>query len=61
MVTIESVEAATINLPLAQPVQIATRRIAGRFYTLVRVRCSDGSTGIGICHSGTRFGGLAPV
>ncbi|MDE1991826.1 MAG: mandelate racemase/muconate lactonizing enzyme family protein [Rhizobiaceae bacterium] len=59
MITIESVAACTINLPLANPVQIATRRIAGRFYTLVRVRCSDGSEGVGICHSGTRFGGLA--
>ena len=59
MTTIESVEACTINLPLAKPVQIATRQIAGRYYTLVRVRCTDGSMGIGICHSGTRFGGLA--
>jgi L-alanine-DL-glutamate epimerase-like enolase superfamily enzyme len=61
MITIQSVEACTISLPLERPVQIATRKIAGRFYTLVRVRCTDGSTGIGICHSGTRYGGLATI
>ncbi|WP_439627121.1 mandelate racemase/muconate lactonizing enzyme family protein [Shinella sp.] len=59
MSVIEAIEACTVNLTLTKPVQLSTRRIEKRCYTLVRIRCTDGSTGIGICHGGTRYGGLA--
>lgn len=59
MVSITEVEARTVRIALANPVAFSTRKVDARHYTLVRVTCSDGSTGIGFCHGGTRYGGLA--
>ena len=61
MVTITSVKAATVSIPLEAPVRFSTRTVAHRFYTLVMVACSDGSHGIGFCHCGNRFGELATL
>ncbi len=59
MSTIERVEARTIRIPLAAPVAFSTRKVEARHYTLVRITCGDGTSGIGFCHGGTRYGGLA--
>lgn len=59
MVTITSVESCTVCIPLGTPVTFSTRQVAQRFYSLVRIGCSDGSCGIGYCHGGNRFGDLA--
>lgn len=61
MVTITSVQSRTIRIPLNTPVTFSTRSVAQRFYTLVRIECSDGSHGIGFCHGGNRFGDLATL
>lgn len=58
MVSITAVEARTVRIPLSQPVSFSTRRVAARHYTMVRITCSDGSSGIGFCHAGTRSGTL---
>lgn len=50
--TIASVEALALALPLDAPVALSSRRVAERHYTLVRVRDSDGATGIGFCYAG---------
>lgn len=50
--TIASVEALALALPLDAPVALSSRRIDERHYTLVRVRDSDGVTGIGFCYAG---------
>jgi L-alanine-DL-glutamate epimerase-like enolase superfamily enzyme len=49
-----AVDACGIRIPLAKPVTFSTRRVEARFYTLVRIRTSDGAEGIGLCHAGTR-------
>lgn len=50
--TISSVEALALALPLEAPVSLSSRRVAERHYTLVRIRDSDGGTGIGFCYAG---------
>lgn len=59
MTRITSIEARTVRVPLAKPATFSTRRIDARHYTLVRLATDDGATGIGFCHGGTRYGGLA--
>jgi len=59
MVQISRVEACTVRVPLASPVSFSTRKVDARHYTLVRVETSDGTVGYGVCHGGTRHGGLA--
>ena len=59
MTSITKVLARSVRIPLENPVAISNRKIAGRFYTLVRVECDDGSHGIGFCHGGTRTGDLS--
>lgn len=61
MVTITSVRARTVCIPLGTPVTFSTRKVAQRYYTLVRIECSDDSYGIGFCHCGDRFGDLATL
>ncbi len=61
METITSVRARTVCIPLKRAVTFSTRSVARRFYTLVRIECSDGSHGIGFCHCGNRFGDLATM
>ena len=58
-VTITSVQARTVRVPLAAPVAFSTRRIDARHYTIVRLTTSDDVTGYGVCHGGTKFGQLA--
>lgn len=53
-----SVEACTVRVPLDRVTTFATRTVAARDYGLVRVRTSDGVTGIGFCYAGSAGGGL---
>lgn len=55
---IVSVEACTVRVPLDRVTTFATRTVAARDYGLVRVRTSDGVTGIGFCYVGSTGGGL---
>jgi L-alanine-DL-glutamate epimerase-like enolase superfamily enzyme len=56
VVTIQSVLARTVVIPMRRDVSFSTRAVRARAYTLVRVECSDGSYGLGIAqHGGSRF------
>lgn len=56
MVTIRAVQARTVVIPMRRDVAFSTRAVGARAYTLVRLECTDDSTGIGIVqHGGSRF------
>jgi len=55
---IVAVEARTIRVPLERQTAFATRVVAARDYTVVRVKTADGYEGIGFCYSGSRAGAL---
>ena len=55
---IEIVSACTVRVPLKVPTSFSTRRVLAREYALVRVRGTDGVTGIGFCYGGNNAGGL---
>lgn len=52
MTKIEAVEVLPVALPLEAPIAFSTRQVSDRHYTLVRIRDSDGVTGIGFCYAG---------
>ena len=58
---VTAVEAATCVVPLERGIAFATRAVAERHYTLVRVRTDTGAEGIGFCYGGTRGGRLATL
>src|ERR1700754_890957 len=55
---IVSVEARTVRVPLDRVTSFATRVVAARDYTLVRIKTADGHHGIGFCYGGHRAGSL---
>jgi L-alanine-DL-glutamate epimerase-like enolase superfamily enzyme len=55
---IVAVQARTIRIPLEYPTAFATRSVAARDYTIVRIETADGQHGIGFCYSGSRAGVL---
>ncbi len=59
MVRVLSVEACTAVVPLTNATSFATRSVTARQYSLVRVRCDDGSHGIGFCYGGSASGELS--
>jgi L-alanine-DL-glutamate epimerase-like enolase superfamily enzyme len=61
MPIITKIESCTVRVPLDKPVSFSTRRIDGRFYTLVRIICNDGSVGHGFCHAGSQTGVLTTI
>ena len=59
--TILSVQANTVVVPLEVDTAIATRAIRNREYTLVRIKNSSGQTGIGFCYGGSKAGHLSTL
>jgi len=55
-ITIESVETLLVDLPTIRPHKLSMATMNGQTLMLVRVRCSDGTVGVG---EGTTIGGLA--
>jgi L-alanine-DL-glutamate epimerase-like enolase superfamily enzyme len=55
---IVAVEARTVRVPLDRVTSFATRVVAARDYTLVRIKTADGQQGIGFCYGGHRAGSL---
>jgi L-alanine-DL-glutamate epimerase-like enolase superfamily enzyme len=56
VITIRSVRARTVVIPMRRNVAFSTRAVPARAYTLVRVECTDDSYGLGIIqHGGSRF------
>jgi len=59
--SIVSVVANTVVVPLEVPTAFATRTVQNREYTLVRVANREGIEGIGFCYGGSRAGHLATL
>lgn len=56
VVTIRSVRARTVVIPMRRKVAFSTRAVPARAYTLTRIECTDDTYGIGIVqHGGSRF------
>lgn len=55
-VVIEQIETFIVDLPTIRPHQLSMAIMQGQSLMLVRIRCSDGSVGLG---EGTTIGGLA--
>jgi len=53
---IDAVETVLVDLPTIRPHKLSMTTMSGQTLMLVRIRCSDGTTGIG---EGTTIGGLA--
>ena len=56
--SVTTVLANTVVVPLDRKTDIATRSIQNREYTLVRVRSNSGAEGIGFCYGGSHAGHL---
>lgn len=59
--TIQTIETATVRVPLPAPTGFSSRTVTHREYTLVRVTGDDGVSGIGFCYSGHRAARIATV
>lgn len=58
MAKIEAVETCVARVPLDQTIQFSTRTVTAREYCLVRVRSTDGVTGIGYSYAVNNAGRL---
>ncbi|GAA1964710.1 mandelate racemase/muconate lactonizing enzyme family protein [Amycolatopsis minnesotensis] len=56
--TIASISARAVAVPVAKPTRMSNRELADRHYMLVEVADSDGRTGIGYTYAGTAGGSL---
>ena len=61
MPKIQSIEVAVARIPLDQVTSFATRTVSHRDYCLVKIRSTDGVTGIGFCYVGSAGGNIAKV
>lgn len=61
MAKIESIKARTLRIPLDEVTAFATRKVANRHYTIVRLRTDDGMAGIGFCYVGSAAGKIATL
>ena len=58
---VTEVLANTVVLPLDVETSIATRHLQNREYTLVRVKCSRQTEGIGFCYGGSQAGQISTL
>ena len=61
MPIIESVQVASVAVPLDKVTSFSTRTVAERHYCLVKVRGKDGNEGIGFCYVGSAGGDIAKI
>ncbi|NCX15101.1 MAG: mandelate racemase/muconate lactonizing enzyme family protein, partial [Burkholderiaceae bacterium] len=61
MPIIESVQVATVPVPLDVVTSFATRTVSERHYCIVKVRSKDGHEGVGFCYVGSAAGSIAKV
>ena len=61
MPIIESVQVASVAVPLDKVTSFSTRTVSERHYCLVKVRSKDGHEGIGFCYVGSAGGDIAKV
>ena len=61
MPIIESIQVASVAVPLDKVTSFSTRTVSERHYCLVKVRGRDGNEGIGFCYVGSAGGDIAKV
>ena len=61
MPVIESIQVASVAVPLDKVTSFSTRTVSERHYCLVKVRSKDGIEGIGFCYVGSAGGDIAKV
>ena len=61
MPIIESVQVASVAVPLDKVTSFSTRTVSERHYCLVKVRAKDGNEGIGFCYVGSAGGDIAKL
>jgi L-alanine-DL-glutamate epimerase-like enolase superfamily enzyme len=61
MPRIEAIEVCSAAVPLDKVTSFSTRTVSTRHYGLVKVRSTDGTTGIGFCYVGSAAGSLFTV
>ena len=61
MPIIESVQVASVPVPLDVVTSFATRTVSERHYCIVKVRSKDGHEGVGFCYVGSAAGSIAKV
>ena len=61
MPIIESVQVASVAVPLDKVTSFATRTVSERHYCLVKVRGKDVNEGIGFCYVGSAGGDIAKI
>lgn len=59
--TVKSVLASTVVVPLDASTAISTRAIQNREYTLIKVTSKSGVEGLGFCYGGSRAGHLSTL
>jgi L-alanine-DL-glutamate epimerase-like enolase superfamily enzyme len=58
---IVDLQACTASIPLETPTTFATRVVAERHFTIVRLRREDGIEGLGYCYIGNKAGHLGTI
>jgi len=61
MPIIESVQVASVAVPLDKVTSFSTRTVSERHYCIVKVRGQDGNEGIGFCYVGSAGGDIAKI
>ena len=61
MPIIESVQVASVAIPLDKVTSFSTRTVSERHYCIVKVRGNDGNEGIGFCYVGSAGGDIAKI
>ena len=61
MPIIESVQVASVAVPLDKVTSFSTRTVSERHYCIVKVRGNDGNEGIGFCYVGSAGGDIAKI
>jgi len=61
MPIIQSVQVASVAVPLDKVTSFSTRTVSERHYCLVKVRAKDGNEGIGFCYVGSAGGDIAKI
>ncbi len=59
MTSLDAIDIRGVSIPLPRPTGFSSRTVDQRQYLLVRIRCGDGSQGIGFCYVGDRGVGIA--
>ena len=61
MPIIESIQVASVAIPLDNVTSFSTRTVSERHYCIVKIRGNDGNEGLGFCYVGSAGGDIAKI